>query len=565
MEKIRKNTSSYTLQKSHKYMFVQDINKLNETIIKYYNQHKIAINNINNIISTTEDELYLSEEDIQIPSNILIKKKLKEIFNTIKKEINANKRNLNLFLENAQNIFKILKDKYTLYKNKPINYNTINIIKNSKSKSAPKKRNNLGIKSNINNNIFNNVKDNNKICLELINEKHKYQHSISECINLKQIEFDDLKILKEEKNFLKLKIQNLEKEISNIRKKISEEIRKNDELKKKQEELKKIISDKDKELENYKITLNNKDSDEKKILLESVKSIYDKENSTNNYKPWENLTESVNRICKNFIIENENLKEAQNAFKNKINYLQGQLVNIKNALQNEKIQIENLKNEKENKIIEINNELNNLKKTYTEMNEEKKILKSEIAARDIKIIDLELKIHNLKTSYNNLNDNNELNIKNQNKELTKQLEEQNKKIKDINEQFTKLIIENERNKQNLQRYIENKFPRDNIINDLKKKIEDLKEENDNLKNKNETLKNIIEAMSQINNNQSLNKFDKEYFELINLRIKDKEKFDKEKEILEKKIKELQNKYNELENKYNNLLKNENKSNVDKYI
>ena len=202
MEKIRKNTSSYTLQKSHKYIFVQDINKLNETIIKYYNQHKIAINNINNIISTTEDELYLSEEDIQIPSNILIKKKLKEIFNTIKKEINTNKRNLNLFLENAQNIFKSLKDKYNLYKNKPINYNTINIIKISennikKSKSAPKKRNNLGIKSNINNNIFNNVKDNNKICLELINEKHKYQHSISECINLKQIEFDDLKILKE--------------------------------------------------------------------------------------------------------------------------------------------------------------------------------------------------------------------------------------------------------------------------------------------------------------------------------------------------------------------------------
>ena len=101
-----------------------------------------------------------------------------------------------------------MKDKYTLYKNKPINYNTINIIKNSKSKSAPKKRNNLGIKSNINNNIFNNVKDNNKICLELINEEQKYQHSISECVNT---------------NFKQ----------TNIRKKISEKIRKNDELKKK--------------------------------------------------------------------------------------------------------------------------------------------------------------------------------------------------------------------------------------------------------------------------------------------------------------------------------------------
>ena len=110
---------------------------------------------------------------------------------------------------------------------------------------------------------------------------------------------------------------------------------------------------------------------------------------------------------------------------------------------------------------------------------------------------MELEIHYLKTFYNYLNDNNELNVKNQNKELTKQLEEQNKKIKEINEQFTKLIIENESNKQNLQRYIEDKFPRNNIINDLKKKIEDLKEENDKLKNKNETLKNIIEAMSQI--------------------------------------------------------------------
>ena len=80
MEKIRKNTSSYILQKNHKYIFVQDINKLIEAINKYYDQHIIPINNINNIISTTEDELYLSEEDIQIPSNILIKKKIKRNF-----------------------------------------------------------------------------------------------------------------------------------------------------------------------------------------------------------------------------------------------------------------------------------------------------------------------------------------------------------------------------------------------------------------------------------------------------------------------------------------------------
>ena len=57
--------------------------------------------------------------------------------------------------------------------------------------------------------------------------------------------------------------------------------------------------DKTKQIENLKISINNKDCQEKQMILESIKSIFEQENSIS--KPWNNLNERENRILENYI------------------------------------------------------------------------------------------------------------------------------------------------------------------------------------------------------------------------------------------------------------------------
>jgi hypothetical protein len=531
-EKGKENKNKIIMQK------IYSINNFKESITKYYNLTNGSLDNIDNIITTIENELNTSEK---IPSNIL--EEVKEFFNLVRSNIKDNKNYINKFFNSIKRNSALINEKpksfineilnhknskkQTPQKNKLIKYtdknfvNKINYTKimskinndsnsDRKANTAPKKRS-LAKYNIVNNNT-------NRYCPteNYKNTSHIAYKSNQMGINKKlyidlNIKKKDIEILTKEKDHLKKEIEKLRKEIEN----------------------------KAKEIKSLKSNLNNKDDQGKKILIESIKSIFEKDSISNNDKPWNN-SDSFNRILDNYKKENELLKKDKAVFSETINHLKNELIkdaqtNLEIKLNN-KIEMENVKNDYNKKISEIKDKATIIKNLYDAANEEKEKLKVNIAAKELAIINLQIEVETIRNSNNLLADNNESNLKAQIIELNKKIEEQNKIINETNEKYGNAIIENAQ----LQRYKENP----ELINeDLKSKNKNLEKENEDLKENVETLKNIV--------NENINKNN------VNGGIEEIIEYYKEKELLKKNNEELKVKYHDLECKYNQLLKNDN--------
>jgi hypothetical protein len=512
-EKGKENKNKIIMQK------IYSINNFKESITKYYNLTNGSLDNIDNIITTIENELNTSEK---IPSNIL--EEVKESFNLVRSNIKDNKNYINKFFNSIKRnsalinekpksfINEILNNKnskkQTPQKNKLIKYtdknfaNKINYTKimskinndsnsDRKANTAPKKRS-LAKYNIVNNNT-------NRYCPteNYKNTSHIAYKSNQMGINKKL--YIDLNIKKKDIEILTKEKDNLKKEI---------------------EKLRKEIENKAKEIKSLKSNLSNKDDQGKKILIESIKSIFEKDSISNNDKPWNN-NDSFNRILDKYKIENELLKRDKAVFSETINHLKNELIrdaqtNLEIKLNN-KIEMENVKNDYNKKISEIKDKATIIKNLYDAANEEKEKLKVNIAAKELAIINLQIEVETIRNSNNLLADNNESNLKAQIIELNKKIEEQNKIINETNEKYGNAIIENAQ----LQRYKENP----ELINeDLKSKNKNLEKENEDLKENVETLKNIV--------NENINKNN------VNGGIEEIIEYYKEKELLKKTMKSL---------------------------
>ena len=514
---------------------IVDINNLNNSITKYYNLTNNSLDNIDNIISTCEKELNTSGQ--KNPSDFI--KKIKESFDLVKSNIKENKNNLSNFFEDAKKFFNKAQKDFVMIKkkSKPItNININNILykkqvsenhiknldnpfsnksnytkiapKNNNSKTATKKKENSMNITDINLNKFNPI-EHNSTTSNTSTTSNQHRTQLSE-IN-KRMSLD-----------LNIKRKEIEK-------------------------LRKELESKDKEIESLKSNLNSKDEQGKKSLVESIRTIFEKDSSSDSYKPWNSLSESVNKILDNYRKENELLKKDKIIFKETINYLQNELIKnvqlnseIKN---NNKIQMEYLKNEYNKMISEINKKGKELQYMYDRTNEEKEKLKGEIAAKEMTILNLQIEIENIKSSNDLLIDKNESNLKTQIIDLNKKIEEQNKTIKEINEKYVNATIELGQLKKN----VENKFRTDNINDDMNSENEMLKRENEDLKEKIENLKFMLNSNNNMGGNAELNAI-----------INDD---DEEKQLLKLQIEELKIEYNDIESKYNKLLNNNNTNNI----
>lgn len=540
-EKGKENKNKIIMQK------IYSINNLKESITKYYNLTNGSLDNIDNIITTIENELNTSEK---IPSNIL--KEVKESFNLVRSNIKDNNNNLNSFFEDAEKFFNSIKRNSLLIKEKPKPFiNAILNNKNSKKQTPQKNKlikytdnnfankiNHTKIMSKINNHSKSNCdrkantapKKRSLTKYNIVNNNTNQYCPTENNKNISHIPYKSNQIGINKKLYIDLNIKKKDIEILTKEK---------DNLKKEIEKLRKEIGNKAKEIESLKSNLKNKDEQGKKKLIESIKSIFEKDSISNNDKPW-NINDSFNRILDNYKIENELLKRDKAVFSETINYLKNQLIrdaqtNLEIKLNN-KIEMENVKNGYNKKISEIKDKATIINNLYDAANEEKEKLKANIAAKELAIINLQIEIETIRNSNNLLADNNESNLKAQIIELNKKIEEQNKIINETNEKYGNAIIENAQ----LQRYKENP----QLIND------DLKSENKNLKKENENLKeNIVTLKSIVNENINKN-IGKGGIEEI---IEDY----KEKELLKKNNEELKVKYQDLEYKYNQILKNDN--------
>ena len=472
---------------------------------------------------------------------------------------------------------------------------------------------------NNNNNIYN--KFNN-----LIKENDKLKSELNSYINLKKqnnlfknkISFLEKKLNEEQTKNEKIKNENiilLKNEQNKQNKQESELSKRNTELSlsliNKQNEiinLQKENLDKSKEIENLKISINNRDNNEKEKLLESIRSIFDQENS--NSKNMDNFNKNVNTILDNYKKQNYQLIIIKKKFEEKVKYLQEQLTNTKIELidkiktnmelenKNTK-QIKDLKNEYnkkieqiENKKINVTNEFNSLKELYDDLMKEKKELNDEIVGKELKLIQIQNENEQYKKEINKLNNmhisnillegKNEENIKNEYIELNKKLKQEKDINNKLNSDLSKIKNENEKYKNKLLTlgiiYIggviegeEVKIPRDDIIEKLNDEIEKLKQ-------KNATLNGIVESFtSQFSNNKVLVNNDKDNQKIEEIKQKyyqceeEIKSLKKEKEKLTNQIirlstnlppeefNKLKKQYKDLENKYKELLKNETKN------
>ena len=514
------------------------INILNEAITKYYNLTNSSLDNIENIITTFENELKTSGEK---PSDVI--KKLKDSFDAVKTNINENKNNLKSFYTDSNKSINSMKKEFILSKGKtkPIinqkinnnpykkqisdtphldnpfskkaNYTKINITNNNnnnnnktrKSNTAIKKRNNT-INIPINNpvkNTINNAKNNEMNSTMNITTDNKinticntHNKSIKYITEINKMSLD-LNIKKEE-------IENLKKELES----------------------------KDKEIESLKSNLSNQGAKEKKALVDSIISIFEKDSSSKSSssdKPWNTLSESVNRILDNYKLENETLKKDKGIFQEKICHLQNELIkHIQTNLE--------IKNEYNKIISEIKNKSKELEFLYDKKNEENEQLKCEIATKEMKILNLQIEIENIKSSNDILIDKNESNLKTKIIELNKKIEEQNNIIREINDKYINATIENGK----LQKYKENQFRPANISEELIRENNDLKNENEDLKVKINNLKFMLNSNGNIGGNEDSSLITKD---------------DEEEKSFKSKYENLQRKYNDLEYNYNKLMMN----------
>jgi len=449
---------------------------------------------------------------------------------------------------------------------------------------------------------------------------------------------------------LKDEIDNLKKKISTIEKKLSDEKQRNHELesesitlknkhelelselsKKNTELSKNLINkqnellnlqkeslDKTKEIENLKMSMNSRsksrDSQEKQMLLESIRSYFEQEGSLN--KPWSKLNESLNRILENYKNENKLLRTN---YHEKMKYYQEQLKNTKNEIYDNFLKMMEIKNKNEK---EINDIKNDYEKKTEELNHKNKIIdhylnlcqetnnnlmnricqiNQKVSAKEMKIIQLQeenqqLKekieeLYSIKKTINSKDKSIDLKLKEENKEISKKLDEQIQANEKLKEELKVITNEHDLYHRRLLslgiRYTgTNEFPttRDEAFERFNEEIEQLKGQNDNLKGMIETLtKDFLTQQEQ--KTENIERYDddngdlkKQYEELeglkemtykyINERGNDDDQADykKENEQLTKQImkiseeyNELQKKYNILDNKYKTLLKNENRN------
>ena len=479
---------------------IVDINILNEAITKYYNLTNSSLDNIENIITTFENEIKTLGEK---PSDVI--KKLKDSFDAVKTNINENKNNLKSFYTDSNKSINSMKKEFILSKGKtkPIinqkinnipykkqisdtshldnpfskkaNYTKINVINNNnnnnntrKSNTATKKRNNT-INIPINNpvkNTINNAKNNAMNSTTNITADNK-MNNISNTHNKSIKYISEINKMSLDLNIKKEEIENLKKELES----------------------------RDKEIESLKSNLNNQGAKEKKALVDSIISIFEKDSSSKSSssdKPWNTLSESVNRILDNYKIENEMLKKDKGIFQEKICHLQNELIkHIQTNL--------DIKNEYNKIISEIKNKAKELEFLYDKKNEENEQLKCEIATKEMKILNLQIEIENIKSSNDILIDKNESNLKTKIIELNKKIEEQNNIIREINDKYINATIENGK----LQKYKENQFRPNNISEELIRENNDLKNENEDLKEKINNLKFMLNSKSGGNEDSSI--------------------------------------------------------------
>ena len=486
-----------------------------------------------------------------------------------------------------------------------------NRLKNSyKSESNYSERLNELIKEN------NHLKNNIEILKNDITNSKYPQSDLNVKINSKDYEAYAT-VLKKDIDYLKKKISIIEKKLSdekqrnqelqseniNLKNKheleLSELSKRNTELSKnlinKQNELLNLQReslDKKKEIENLKLSMNSrnksKDSQEKYLLLESIKSYFEQEGSLN--KPWSNLNESLNRILENYKNENKFLRTN---YHEKIKYYQEQIKNTKNEIYENFLKMLDIKNQNEK-------ETNDIKNDYDK--------KAEEVNHKNQIIDLYLNLCQ-ETNNNLMNRICQINQKVSAKEMKIiQLQEENQQLKEkieelynikenINSKYKSIDlklkeIENERDlyQQRLLsvgiKFIgihEFQTTRDEAFDRLHEEIGQLRGQNEYLKGLIETLtKDFLTQQEQ--KTEKTEKYDgdeefkKQYdeieglkemtFKVINEKNNgdDQDNLKKENDELTLQMTKISNDYNELQKKYNNLdkqyknlLKNENKN------
>ena len=596
-----------------KYEF--NIRKLNLELKKYQSKLEIIqkTKSFKNILSKQNedsDNNQISQDELSISQE--------KIISSLKSEIEKNNKNYSDLLNN----YKILQKE------------------NSKLKIKHEPNNNIYNK--LNNLIKENIKLKNNIELLKINtsNNNNTQNDLNYKLNIKKNELDI-----NNKNYIE-EIDALKKKILMMEQKLSDEQLKNQELKNESNILKnknelemtelyernkelssklinnqndllnlqKEILGKTKEIENLKLSINRKDNQENKILIEKIISIFEQENNMkiSINKPWDNLNESLNKILKNYKNENQELKTN---FHEKIkNYLE-QMKNVKNELL-EKIKT-NMENDIENKnqILDIENDFD---KNVEEVNDKNKIIdhylnlceeannnlinrirqiNQKLSAKEVKIIQLQEEIKQLKEKIEelyNLKDSNNLNnidlkIKEENIILSKKLDEQKQANETLKEELK--VISNEHNiyqKRLLNlgvKFIgENEFKisKDEAFERLNDEIEQLKGENETLKEMVETLtkdflgntkekkekkenyddeilKNQYDELEGLNQKtyKYINKQGKNGDEINSLK-NENEKLTQQIIKFSNEYNELQKNYGELESRYKITLKNENK-------
>ena len=284
---------------------------------------------------------------------------------------------------------------------------------------------------------------------KLSDEKQRNQELQSESINLKNKHELELSELSKRNTELSKNLINKQNELLNLQR----------------ESL-----DKTKEIENLKLSINSrnksKDSQEKQMLLESIKSYFEQEGSLN--KPWSNLNESLNRILENYKNENRLLRTN---YHEKIKYYQDQLKNTKNEIYENFLKMMDIKNQNEKEINDIKNDYD--KKTE-EVNHKNQIIdhylnlcqeannnlmnricqiNQKVSAKEMKIIQLQeenqqLKekieeLYNIKENINSKDKSIDLKLKEENKELSKKLDEQNQANEKLKEELKTITNEHD--------------------------------------------------------------------------------------------------------------------------
>ena len=425
--------------------FVSYINSLSESIKEYFKVTSNVNKNKNILINSLESEL----SSLEIPNNI--NKKINDTISILKMEINSADNNLSLFFEDMKIIFKKMKEKHQALKNVSGNYSI----------------NSQNIKNDINS-LKNKISS---LEIQLSNEQDISKKLKNENIKIKNDHQLEVSKLSETNTKLSLSLVKKQKELVNLQKE---------------------TLDKSQEIENLKISIKSKENEERKSLINSIKSIFEEDDINKNYKPLNNLSESVNKILENYKIENEQLKINQNIFEQKIK------------------EVDNINKD-------IINKLSTLQELYTILMDEKKQLIEEIAAKDIKIIKIQFENEKFKDEIGKLNDirlstgipDDENNIKEKFIQLNKKFKQEKKNMDELKEELEKIKIENETYKRKLLslgvNYIagqEVEISKDEIIESLKDEIEQLKQRNQTLS---EAFETLTTKFWNENNNQNSNK------------------------------------------------------------